>query len=159
MIEATVLEWYEQKRRNPWDEGRRRSFGRDKRPPRQDGEVHAGPFRIRSFWPPGLDESFLAVDERPKGQNGQGQMVPGDGAFEENPHKIPRQIREKREIIGFIHPSFANEVLEIIANEQVIQFFLKIEIINNPLNPIAINIIGNVVFPYIIVKAIEAITI
>jgi len=110
MIEATVLEWYEQKRRNPWDEGRRRSFGRDKRPPRQDGEVHAGPFRIRSFWPPGLDESFLAVDERPKGQNGQGQMVPGDGTFEENPHKIPRQIREKREIIGFIHPSFANEV-------------------------------------------------
>ena len=105
--------------RNPWDEGRRQSFGRDKRPPRQDGEVHAGPFRIRSFWPPGLDESFLAVDERPKGQNGQGQMVPGDGTFEENPHKIPRQIREKREIIGFIHPSFANEVLAAIGKFDV----------------------------------------
>lgn len=44
-------------------------------------------------------------------KNGQGQMVPGDGTFEENPHKIPRQIRERREIIGFIHSSFANEVL------------------------------------------------
>ena len=38
-------------------------------------------------------------------------MVPGDGVFQENSNKIPRQIRENREIIGFIHPSFANEVL------------------------------------------------
>ena len=99
------------KRRNPRNEGRGQPFGRDKRPPRQNGEVHAGPFRLRSSKPSGLDESVLAVDERTKRQNGQGEMVPGDGVFQENPHKIPRQIREKREIIGFIYPSFANEVL------------------------------------------------
>ena len=29
------------KRRNPRNEGQRQSFGRDKRPPRQNGEVHA----------------------------------------------------------------------------------------------------------------------
>ena len=100
------------KRRNPRDEGRRQPFGRDKRPPRQNGEVHAGPFRLRSSKPSGLDESVLAVDERAEGQNGQGEMVPGDGVFQENSNKIPRQIRENREIIGFIHPSFANEVLK-----------------------------------------------
>ena len=98
------------KRRNPRNEGRRQPFGYDKRPPRQNGEVHAGPFRLRSSKPSGLDESVLAVDERAEGQNGQGEMVPGDGVFQENSNKIPRQIRENREIIGFIHPSFANEV-------------------------------------------------
>ena len=58
------------KRRNPRNGGRRQPFGRDKRPPRQNGEVHAGPFRLRSSAPSGLDESVLAVDERVEGQNG-----------------------------------------------------------------------------------------
>ena len=74
--------------------------------------VHAGPFRLRSGKPSGLDESVLAVDERTEGQNGQGEMVPGNGVFEENSYKIPRQIRENREIIESIHPSFANEVFK-----------------------------------------------
>jgi len=119
------------KRRNPRNEGRGQSFGRDKRSPRQNGEVHAGPFRLRSSKPSGLDESVLAVDERAEGQNGQGEMVPGDGAFEENPNKIPRQIRENREIIESIHPSFANEVLII----EVSLVFSQITVLNrNALN-------------------------
>ena len=47
-------------------------------------------------------------------------MVPGDGVFQENSNKIPRQIRENREIIGFIHPSFANEVLKENTAETVL---------------------------------------
>ncbi len=45
-------------------------------------------------------------------------MVSGDGVFQDNPNKIPRQIRENREIIGFIHPSFANEVLITIVSDR-----------------------------------------